>query len=129
MQKGIIISLVIALVIILGSLYFAFSGVSAKPEQIQNVRVENGEQVVEIFAKGGYAPRNTVAEAGVPTVLKIRTNGTYDCSAALVIPKLGFRKILVPAGTEEIRIPAEEANGTLQGVCSMGMYSFSVEFR
>src|SRR3989344_4623490 len=130
MQKNVIFSLIAALAIIVGGLYFAYSK-SAAPEADRggNVRVEDGVQVIQISAKGGYAPRLTEAKAGVPTIIRVRTSGTYDCSSALVIPNLGFRKILASTGVEEVSVPAEKARGTLTGLCSMGMYSFSIKFK
>ncbi|MFA6502774.1 MAG: cupredoxin domain-containing protein [Candidatus Paceibacterota bacterium] len=87
-----------------------------------------GKQVVDIRAKGGYSPRVVTAKAGVETILRVSTSGTFDCSASLVIPKLSYQKFLQPSGTEDIIIPAEQAQGTLQGLCAMGMYGFQIKF-
>lgn len=144
MQKNIFISLFAAFVIIGGAMFFAFRGdISASspvsaPKQKQeniflkegaNIKIKNEVQIISIGAKGGYFPRKTVAKAGRETLLRIQTSGTYDCSAALIISKMNFRKFLAPEGVEEILIPAAEANGILRGVCSMGMYGFEVEFK
>jgi plastocyanin domain-containing protein len=59
-----------------------------------NVSIVDGKQVIEILARGGYSPRKTVAKAGVPTILRVKTQNTYDCSSALVIPALNYRKFL-----------------------------------
>jgi len=91
--------------------------------------IVDGKQVVDITAKGGYSPRVVVAKAGVPTLLRVRTNGTFDCSASVVIPKLSYQKFLQPSAVEEIPISAEQAQGTLQGLCSMGMYNFQIKFQ
>ena len=64
----------------------------------------------------------------MPTILRMKTSGTFDCSASLVIPKLSYQKFLQPSGTEEINIPSEQAQGTMQGLCSMGMYNFQIKF-
>ena len=47
---------------------------------------------------------------------------------SLVIPKLSYQKFLQPSGTEEIAISGEQAQGTMQGLCSMGMYNFQIRF-
>ena len=94
----------------------------------QNVYEENGKQVVEILARGGYSPARTVAKSGVDTILRVKTQNTFDCSASLVIPSLGYRQFLKQNGTEDIIVPADKAQGTLRGLCSMGMYSFEVSF-
>ncbi len=88
----------------------------------------DGKQVIDIRAKGGYSPRVVTAKAGVETLLRMNTSGTFDCSASLVIPKLSYQKFLQPEGTEDIVISAEQAQGTLQGLCSMGMYNFQIRF-
>lgn len=93
----------------------------------KNVVVENGTQYIDLTAKGGYAPRKTLAQAGIPTVLKVTTNGTYDCSSAITIPDQGISQDLPPTGTTEITLGTPVA-GALQGTCSMGMYSFEIDF-
>ena len=93
------------------------------------VSIVDGTQVIDISAKGGYSPRTVTAKAGLPTVLRVTTNGTFDCSASLVIPKLSYQKFLQPSGTEDIALSPEQAQGTLQGLCSMGMYNFRVIFQ
>lgn len=98
----------------------------AKPPQ-QNVEVRDGVQYITITARGGYAPRTSSAKAGIPTKLVVKTNGTYDCSSALVIRSIGYQKILPQTGEEIIDLGTPTA-GTLQGTCSMGMYSFAITF-
>jgi plastocyanin domain-containing protein len=93
-----------------------------------NVSVVDGKQVIQIDAKGGYAPRNTVAKANMPTTLNVQTSGTFDCSSALVIPSIKYRTNLPPSGVTPIEIPPQPAGTTLKGVCSMGMYSFAIAF-
>lgn len=123
----IILSVLVAALVIGGAVVF-----SQKPDGsgqvVQNVSMEGEKQVIEIDAKGGYSPKLTTAKAGVPTVLRLKTNGTYDCSSAATIPAIGFRKNLEATGVTEVEVPANVAQGTLEGVCSMGMYSFSVKF-
>jgi plastocyanin domain-containing protein len=73
-------------------------------------------------------PQNTNAKANTPTVLKVNTQGTFDCSASLVIPDLGYKQFLPPQGTTEITIPPQKPGTSLTGVCSMGMYNFTINF-
>jgi plastocyanin domain-containing protein len=93
-----------------------------------NVVTTEGKQVIEIDAKGGYSPRTTSAKAGVPTVLKVKTSGTFDCSSSLVIPSISYRKNLPPSGETLIDLPPQEVGYVLRGTCSMGMYNFEVVF-
>lgn len=90
--------------------------------------MQDGVQVIDLAAKGGYSPRFIQAKAGVPTELRVTTEGTFDCSSSLVIPTLGYQKILEPTGVETIQISSDEASGTMQGTCGMGMYSFKIAF-
>lgn len=90
-----------------------------------NVSLSNGQQVVEIKAKGGYLPRVSTAKAGVPTVLKINTNGTFDCSSQVRIPSMNISRSLPPSGITEIALGTLE-EGVVQGTCGMGMYPFEI---
>ena len=124
----------VALTIGLVFIGWAFWFVSAKPRTDEGATstaatVVDGKQIIDITAKGGYSPRVVTAKAGIPTVLRVTTNGTFDCSASVVIPKLSYQKFLQPSATEDIAISAEQAQGTLQGLCSMGMYNFQIKFK
>lgn len=122
-----IVSVLIGVLVVGGAV--ALSQKSVGSEQVvQNVSMEGEKQVIEIDVKGGYSPKISTAQAGVPTVLRLKTNGTYDCSASVNIPAIGFRKTLETAGVTEVEVPAHIAQGTLDGTCSMGMYSFLVRF-
>jgi uncharacterized protein len=88
----------------------------------------DGSQSLAVFARGGYFPVTENGKAGVPSVLRIYTNKTYDCSRAFLIPALKVRKTLPAEGVTEILIPAQAKGSTLFGTCSMGMYSFTIVF-
>lgn len=94
----------------------------------RNVSMVDGKQVIEITAKGGYAPRVTTARANIPTVINVKTNGTFDCSSALTMPAVGFRKNLPPSGITQIELPPQRSGAMVKGICAMGMYSFAVNF-
>lgn len=93
-----------------------------------NVIVADGRQTVTIDAKGGYAPRETAARAGLPTTIVMKTRGTFDCSSALVIPALRYRANLPPTGETRVEVPPQQAGSVLRGTCAMGMYGFSIRF-
>jgi plastocyanin domain-containing protein len=93
-----------------------------------NVSIENGKQIIVITAKAGYEPRATIAKADLPTILRVKTDNTFDCSSSLRIPSLNYFKNLPPSGATDIELPTESAGATLKALCSMGMYSFSVNF-
>lgn len=94
-----------------------------------NVSVVDGSQIIEIEAKAGYWPRYTLAGADMPTVLRILTNGTFDCSLALTIPAIGYYDYLPSFGVTDIQVPPQTAGTVLRGLCTMaGMYNFEVWF-
>ncbi len=132
MNKIASIIITLALVVGLGVVFLGGSKTKdntvAINQPIQNVEIKDGVQYITIDAKAGYSPRVTEAKAGIPTKLVVKTNGTYDCSASLVIRSLGFQKILAQTGEETIDVGTPKAGQPLQGVCGMGMYNFSVNF-
>lgn len=124
------ITLVVVAVLLFVGLGFVVSSGPKNPasnETVQNVEVKDGVQYVTINAKGGYIPRVSNAKAGIPTKLIMNTTGTFDCSSALTIPELGLRKMLPQNGKTEIDLGVREV-GKLQGLCSMGMYNFEINF-
>ena len=93
-----------------------------------NVSVVDGKQIITIDARGGYFPQMTIAKADMPTIIKVETKSTFDCSSALVIPDLNYQKNLPPTAVTEIEVPPQKAGEEIQGLCSMGMYSFQIKF-
>ncbi len=130
MNKTALIIITVALVIGIGIVFLGQSknnSGTGGSELAQNVEIRDGVQYVTINARGGYSPRVSTAQANIPTKLIVKTNGTYDCSAALVIRSIGYQKILPNTGEEIIDLGTPQT-GTLQGLCSMGMYNFAVNF-
>ncbi len=130
-NKAIIGSLVVTVLALGGIVTLSRSGgPNSVPssEEASNVYMEDGKQIINITAKGGYSPRNVMAKANVPTVIRMITNGTFDCSSALNVPAVGFRGNLPPSGTTPIEVPPQKSGATIDGVCAMGMYSFAVNF-
>lgn len=95
---------------------------------VNNVSIENGRQIIEIQARGGYRPRITNAKSGLPTTIRVKTNGTFDCSAGLTVPSLNYKTFLPSTGSTEIEIPAQGKGALLRGLCQMGMYDFRINF-
>ena len=121
---------IILIIVLIGGMAVLLREVSVTEVTTEqsNISMVDGKQIIEINAKGGYLPRNTIAKANTPTAIKIITQGTFDCSSAVVIPSLGYRKNLPPSGETFIQIPPQKEGSTLQGLCAMGMYNFSVKF-
>ena len=125
-MKSTILSIIVAAVIIGGA--FMFVTKSPKDASTDNVTIENGRQIVKIQAKGHYSPSLTSAQANVPTTLRVRTDGTFDCTSILRVPSIGYQKNLPSSGTTDIELPPQTAGATVQGICAMGMYNFVVKF-
>ncbi|MEX2010442.1 MAG: cupredoxin domain-containing protein [Parcubacteria group bacterium] len=126
-MKATLISILVVIVLIGGATILG-RGNSRTEENINNVEVIDGRQIITIQAKGGYVPRRTMAQAGIPTTLRFSTNGTYDCSSVLRLPSLGYLKNLPNSGTTDISIGSPEVS-TFRGSCGMGMYHFEIEFK
>lgn len=131
MQKNTIISVIVSLALIGGTLYFisdrSASTDTSEVTQSQNVEIRDGVQYVTVLAKGGYSPRVTQIKGDIPTMLVVKTNGTYDCSVSLMIRSVGFQKILKPIGEEMINLGIPKSGEKVQGVCGMGMYNFQIK--
>lgn len=93
-----------------------------------NVTVVDGKQIIEIKAKGGFEPSKSTAKAGIPTILRFNTSGTFDCSSSVRIPNLGISKNLPQSGSTDIDIGVQQAS-SVTGTCEMGMYPFEIDFK
>lgn len=91
-------------------------------------QIINGVQMIDITARGGYKPKQTIAKANIPSVIRMKTQSTFDCSSSLIIPSIGYSASLPATGMTEIPIPSQKPGSTLRGMCGMGMYSFSIIF-
>lgn len=122
MNKTFYIIITLGLIVALGIIF------SGGNKSIQSVEIRDGIQYITVDAKGGYSPRVTEAKAGVPTKLIVQTNGTYDCSASLMIRSIGYQNILPQTGKTEIDIGIPKIGEPLRGICGMGMYNFVINF-
>jgi len=129
-MKATVIATVAAFLIIGGTLAFVLakgSGTTDQAIEANNVTIVDGKQVIDLTAKGGYSPLRSVAQAGTPTILRVSTKGTFDCSSAIRIPSMDISKNLASSGVTEIELGTPQV-GTLQGTCGMGMYPFEIDF-
>jgi plastocyanin domain-containing protein len=120
------IFLVLAISIALIFVYKA-GGSSESNQIISTAKVENGLQIVDLVAKGGYFPRTIQVQPNMPIKLKVETKNTFDCSSAFQIPNLKISKSLPPSGVTEFNIPALAPGQSLEGNCSMYMYRFTLK--
>lgn len=128
----IIVAILVAGFIVGGAIYFSNSSSKTrgevKEEIVNNVSVVDGKQIIEIRAKGGYRPVHSFAKAGIPTILRINTSGTFDCTSIVRIPALNISKNLPISGSTDIDLGIQKAS-VLQGTCGMGMYPFDITFQ
>ncbi|MBI5126753.1 MAG: cupredoxin domain-containing protein [Candidatus Taylorbacteria bacterium] len=128
-MKAITISIVVA-VILIGGAFLLTNGRNDLGQTVSanNVSIVDGKQIIEITARGGYQPRKSSAKAGIPTVIRFVTKGTFDCSSSVRIPSMNISRVLPQSGITDIDI-GDGKLGTLQGSCGMGMYPFEIEFQ
>ncbi len=126
-MKTTVISLVIAAILIVGAFMIARGDFSRTGQPANNISVVDGKQIIVITAKGGYKPRQSVAKAGIPTIIRFNTNGTFDCSSSVRIPSMNISQILPRSGSTDIDIGSGTL-GVLKGSCGMGMYPFEIVF-
>ena len=123
-----IISVIVAITLIGVAIILTKTGDAVPVANAQNVSIVDGTQIIEINAKGGYQPQKSIAEAGMSTIIRFNTQGTFDCSSSIRIPSMNITKSLPPSGTTDIDIGNGQL-GTLSGSCGMGMYPFEIEFQ
>lgn len=124
-----IIAIVILIAVLVGGAIMFFGGNrNSSSDAENNITFVDGKQIIIINAKGGYFPKVTMAKADLPTVIKIQTQGTFDCSSSLRIPSLGYRNNLPPSGETLVNVLPQKAGTTIRGLCVMGMYNFAINF-
>lgn len=121
-----LIAITISFCILLIGFLAILSGTAKDP--VANSEIKDGVQYITIDAKGGYYPRLSMAKAGIPTKLIVKTNNTYDCSLSLVIRSIGYENFLPQTGETIIDLGTPKGDEPLVGLCSMGMYSFKIQF-
>ncbi len=96
--------------------------------QGNNVSIEDGKQIITIDVRGGYNPRVSTAKAGIPTILRFKTNGSFGCASSIYLPSMNYRNNLPLSGNTDISLPTQSV-GTFRGMCGMGMYNFVINFQ
>ena len=122
------ITLLIVIIAFIGVLILTAASTknSSDPEVLgAKIDIDNA-QILKLTAKGGFQPSTLNAKAGKDIILRINTNGTYDCSASISIPSLKISKVLPSDGTTDIPISGQKSGTVINGSCSMGMYHFKI---
>lgn len=73
-----------------------------------------------------YQPQRLQVRAGIPTSLKLVSNGAKGCIRAFTVPAYNILAMLPETGETVVELPAAEP-GEIAFSCSMGMYYGSIE--
>ena len=103
--------------------YFAGDGIT-----VLTGKATDGTQNLAVLANRGYFPLQYTAKAGIPSVLRVYTDRTFDCSRAFYLPDLKKQAVLESKGVATFPIPPMAKGATLFGTCGMGMYTFTIRF-
>lgn len=101
----------------------------AQPTQRTELKFENGKQIIEFTAKNGFNPSLIEAQAGVDSIIRIKTLNTYDCSGFLNMPNAGISNhTLKPSGITEFSLAKQEKGEIIRGSCSSGANIVEIRF-
>jgi len=100
---------------------------SVQPSQA-NISLQDGKQIISLTATpGAYTPSASLAKANKDSILRVASNNNYGCTSSLRIPQLKVTQVL-NNGTTDISIAAQAPGTEIDGICSMGMYHFKIQF-
>ncbi len=125
------IVMVIMILIAVGFIGFLmFSNSQNNSETSANsIITADGIQIVEMTAGfSDYSPAVVNAKAGIPTVLRIKSNNNLGCGNAFRIPSLNISRSLPINGTTDIELGTIASGTTLDAMCSMGMNRMQIKF-
>jgi plastocyanin domain-containing protein len=122
------IFILVAIIVIVGLVFVLNSLQGSKKTSAEAVLGEDGVQVITVTAKNGYTPGIINAKSDTPTILRIKTENTFDCSAAISIPELNYSKFLPPSANSDVQILPQKPGSKIVASCSMGMYGFEINF-
>ncbi|RJO61865.1 sulfite exporter TauE/SafE family protein [candidate division WS5 bacterium] len=97
-------------------------GSASEPEIVNGVQAVT----INITDDDGYVPNKIRVKKNVPVKVTLKTQKTFGCARAFVIPSLNIQKILPQTGEETFEFTPDK-KGTVDFSCSMGMYTGSFE--
>lgn len=100
-------------------------GQPTEPPQQQSA---SDDELTLYVQNQGYFPATLKAPSGKNLKLNLVSDGVYSCALSFLIPSINFFQMLLPFGTVQVDIPAQEAGSTLYFTCSMGMYTGQIIF-
>jgi hypothetical protein len=88
----------------------------------KNVATKDGIQEVTInISDSGYSPANIRLKMGIPVKVTLKTENTFGCARAFVVPSLNIQKTLPKTGVDSFGFTPNKT-GQISFTCSMGMY-------
>jgi plastocyanin domain-containing protein len=101
-----------------------------KAQKDENVvRMEDGIQVIYITSTtGGYSPRTVTADANIQTILRMSSENSYGCERSFRIPSMNINEVLPAEGETDFDLGTPKNGEEVFGSCSMGMYTFTINF-
>ncbi len=87
-------------------------GISADASNELNIDITNR----------GYTPQDLVVKAGSDVTLKVRNINGGGCQQSLVIPYLGFQKVIRPGNSDTIQFKAPSTPTEIAFMCGMNMF-------
>lgn len=95
----------------------------------QNVRIENGVQIVEMQVKGfDYYPHQFTIYKDMPVEWHIDASKASGCAKIITVPKLGITKFLASDKITVITFTPDNL-GTLEFMCTMAMTTKGAMFK
>ena len=96
--------------------------------QDQNVRIENGVQIVEMKIKGyTYSPSQFTIVKDIPVEFRIDAKDAAGCARVITIPKLGITKSLSTTNVNIIEFTPKNVEN-IGFSCTMGMTTKGAKF-
>ena len=78
--------------------------------------------------ENGYFPQILHLPANQDVTIEWVTRNTQSCARSVVVPGLGYQKILPTTGRVKLNIPPQEKGAIIRYTCSMGMYPSQLVF-
>lgn len=108
------LSLIATAVLVMLIVFVFINKPAVTSDTASNVSLRGGVQYVTVHARGGYSPRSSTIQSGIPTKLIVKTDNTYDCSSSLVIHSVNYRGMLPASGETQIDLGTPKSGEKIQ---------------
>lgn len=108
------LSIIITGILVIAIAFVLINKPRATTSTASNISTRDGIQYVTVNARGGYSPRTSTIQSGIPTKLIMKTDNTYDCSSSLVIRSVNYRGMLPATGETQVDLGTPKAGEKIQ---------------